>query len=77
MLRYDQFAARWVIVHVTRPGEEGEDILVCVAVSADEDVTGLYYRYAFDVSNYNILSVRAMCTYVCQSERELQSERLR
>jgi hypothetical protein len=37
---------------VTRPTSVNASSLVCVAVSVDEDATGLYYRYAFDMGKY-------------------------
>ena len=67
--RVSFYVSRFILAHVTRPtpdktyypadGKSGyyhpQDIRVCVAVSIDEDAAGLYYRYSFNLGNYNLL----------------------
>jgi len=54
-LLYDQTSGRFVQLHTTRPSSKHDDVYVCMAVSIDEDATGLYYRYQFNFDRENLL----------------------
>jgi hypothetical protein len=63
IIRYDQLAHRWVIMHSEfyKPNVEGiTENYVCIAVSANDNATGAYYRYAYqfdDVPDYVKLGI--------------------
>lgn len=51
---YDHLADRWILTQFALPDEEENefgDYFECVAVSASDDPTGSYYRYAFSFGN--------------------------
>lgn len=49
---YDEKAQRWVLSQFARNGNETK-FIECVAVSETSDPTGNYYRYAFEMSDFN------------------------
>lgn len=53
IVKYDQFANRWVITKFAFPDQKTGPFAQCVAVSVTSDAAGAYYRYQFPFDSLN------------------------
>jgi len=52
-LKYDELSNRWVVSQLASQDQVNGPFFNCVAISTSSDVTGTYFRYAFQLNGYS------------------------